>query len=206
MVERGALRLPRNLEVRAGTDAVRRSSTMVAMPMPPPTQSVARPQRRSRRSSSSMRVPRIIAPVAPSGWPMAMAPPLTLVISCGEVQVAHEPHRDRGERLVDLEEVDVRRSPARPWRAPCGRPGAGPVSMIVGSAPETAAAMIRARGVRPRSVPTCSVPIATSAGAVDDAGGVAGVVDVVDLLDPVVLLQRHGVEAGVRADLGEATA
>ena len=35
--------------------------------------------------------------------------------------------------------------------------------MIVGSAPETAAAMIRARGVRPRSVPTCSLPIATSA-------------------------------------------
>ena len=41
--------------------------------------------------------------------------------------------------------------------------GAGPVSMIVGSAPETAAARIRARGVRPRSVPTCSLPIATSA-------------------------------------------
>ena len=43
-------------------------------------------------------------------------------------------------------------------------------------------------------------------GAVDDAGGVAGVVDVVDLLDPVVLLQRHGVEAGLVADAGEATA
>ena len=40
-------------------------------------------------------------------------------------------------------------------------------------------------------------------GPVDDAGAVAGVVDVVDALDPVVLLQRHVVEAGVPADLGE---
>ena len=35
--------------------------------------------------------------------------------------------------------------------------------MIVGSAPETAAETIRALGVSPRSVPTCSEPIATSA-------------------------------------------
>ena len=81
--------------------------------------------------------------------------------------------------------------------------GAGPVSMIVGSAPETAVAMIRARGVRPRSLPTCSLPMAIERGAVDDAGAVAGVVDVVDPLDPVVLLQRHGVEAGLVADAGE---
>ncbi len=84
--------------------------------------------------------------------------------------------------------------------------GAGPVSMIVGSAPDTAVARIRARGVRPSSVPTSSLPIATSRGAVDDARGVAGVVDVVDPLDPVVLLQRHVVEARLRADVGEATA
>ena len=42
-------------------------STMVAMPIPPPMQRVAMPRLRSRRSSSSTRVPRIIAPVAPSG-------------------------------------------------------------------------------------------------------------------------------------------
>ena len=35
---------------------------------------------RSRRSSSSSAVPRIIAPVAPSGWPMAIAPPFTLTL------------------------------------------------------------------------------------------------------------------------------
>ena len=42
-------------------------STTVAMPMPPPTQSVARPYRLSWRSSSSISVPRIMPPVAPSG-------------------------------------------------------------------------------------------------------------------------------------------
>ena len=41
--------------------------------------------------------------------------------------------------------------------------GAGPVSMIVGSEPETAVATIRARGVSPRSLPTCSLPTATIA-------------------------------------------
>src|SRR5476649_1764009 len=52
-------------------------SMIVAVPMPAPMQSVTSPVERSRRSISSKSVPRIIAPVAPSGWPMAMAPPLT---------------------------------------------------------------------------------------------------------------------------------
>src|SRR5437764_994136 len=38
---------------------------------------------RLRRSSSSRTVPKIIAPVAPSGWPIAIAPPATLIFSCG---------------------------------------------------------------------------------------------------------------------------
>ena len=40
--------------------------------------------------------------------------------------------------------------------------GAGPVSMIVGSAPETAVARIRAFGVRPSSSPVFSLPIVSS--------------------------------------------
>ena len=81
--------------------------------------------------------------------------------------------------------------------------GAGPVSMIVGSAPETAVARTRARGVSPRSLPTCSEPIAMIAAPSTMPGGVAGVVDVVDLLDPVVLLEGHVVEARVGPDRGE---
>jgi len=58
-------------------------SMIVAMPMPPPTHSVMRPRLSLRRSSSSSSVPSSIAPVAPSGWPSAIAPPLTFVRSCG---------------------------------------------------------------------------------------------------------------------------
>src|SRR5262249_9983417 len=56
-------------------------SMMVAVPMPAPMHKVTRPVERSRRSSSSSNVPRIMAPVAPSGWPSAIAPPLTLTLS-----------------------------------------------------------------------------------------------------------------------------
>src|SRR5262249_12710508 len=57
---------------------VQTRSMMVAVPMPAPMQSVTSAVSRSRRSSSSIAVPRIIAPVAPSGWPIAIAPPFTL--------------------------------------------------------------------------------------------------------------------------------
>ena len=49
--------------------------------MPAPTQSVTSAVCLPVRSSSSSTVPRIMAPVAPSGWPMAMAPPFGLTFS-----------------------------------------------------------------------------------------------------------------------------
>ena len=130
--------------------------------MPPPTQRVARPRRRSRRWSSSIRVPRIIAPVAPSGWPIAIAPPLTLVISWSMPM-------SRMKRMATAAKASLishrSMSPtSRPALASALRDaGAGPVSMIVGSAPDTAVETMRARGVSPSAVPTSSVPIATSA-------------------------------------------
>ena len=56
-------------------------SMIVAVPMPPPVHIVTRPVVRSRRSSSSRSVPISMAPVAPIGWPSAIAPPLTLTRS-----------------------------------------------------------------------------------------------------------------------------
>ncbi len=109
----------------------------------------------SRRSSSSTAVPRIIAPVAPSGWPIAMAPPLTLTFSCGHAQFAHEPERNGGERLVDLEEVDVVES----------RPALASALRVAGRRPgehhrrvraDERRWMIRARGRRPTAVPAVS--------------------------------------------------
>lgn len=56
-------------------------SMIVAVPIPPPTQRVARPVPSPLRSIASRSVPRIIAPVAPRGWPMAMLPPSIFVLS-----------------------------------------------------------------------------------------------------------------------------
>ena len=54
---------------------------MVALAMPPPSHIVCSPYRPPRCSSALTRVVMMRAPLAPSGWPMAMAPPLTLVLA-----------------------------------------------------------------------------------------------------------------------------
>ena len=41
----------------------------------------------------------------------------------------------RGERLVDLDQIDVLRATGRPSRAPCRVAGAGPMPISVGSTP-----------------------------------------------------------------------
>ena len=87
----------------------------------------------------------------------------------------HEAQHDRGERLVDLEQVDVVDASGRPWRAPCAAAGAGPVSMIVGSAPDTAVATMRARGVEAELLADLLVADHHQRGAVDDARRVAAV-------------------------------
>src|ERR1019366_9738480 len=56
-------------------------STHMAMPMPPPMQSVASPFLAPRLPISCSRVTSTRAPEAPMGWPMAMAPPLTFTLA-----------------------------------------------------------------------------------------------------------------------------
>src|SRR6185312_14131799 len=56
-------------------------STMIAGAMPPPAHIVTSPRFLPWRSSSSTMVPISIEPVAPIGWPSAIAPPLTLTFS-----------------------------------------------------------------------------------------------------------------------------
>src|SRR5580692_7451979 len=73
-----ARRFAPSLELRI---AIHTRSMIVAVPMPAPMHSVTSAVARLRRSSSSSTVPRIIAPVAPSGCPMAMAPPLTFIFA-----------------------------------------------------------------------------------------------------------------------------
>src|ERR1700742_1439072 len=54
---------------------------IVALAMPPPSHIVCSPYRPPRCSSALTRVVMMRAPLAPNGWPTAMAPPLTLVRS-----------------------------------------------------------------------------------------------------------------------------
>src|SRR6185436_11224630 len=54
-------------------------SMRIAAPCPPPTHRVARPSSLPRRLISRHKVSTSRAPVQPTGWPRAMAPPFTLV-------------------------------------------------------------------------------------------------------------------------------
>jgi hypothetical protein len=67
--------------------------------------------------------------------------------------------------------------------------------MMVGSAPDSAAATMRARGLRPCVLARRLVADQHRRRAVDDARRVAGVVHMLDALDLRVALQRHRVEA-----------
>ena len=65
-----------------------------------------------RSCSAAISVVVMRAPLAPIGWPSAVAPPLTLIFSCGMPRSRIGDHGDAGERLVDLEQVDVVDAPA----------------------------------------------------------------------------------------------
>ena len=76
------------------------------------------------------------APVMPNGWPRAMAPPLTLSLSQSDAEVLGRRDDLGGERLVDLDEVDVvdgHAGPASAWRLA----SIGPRPMISGLRPVT---------------------------------------------------------------------
>ena len=79
-----------------------------------------------------------IAPVAPIGWPSAIAPPLTLHLSQSAPVSLQELEHDGGERLVDLDQVDVVDRHAGLLRGNASAAGPGAVSMITGSVPATA--------------------------------------------------------------------
>src|SRR5580700_10723589 len=59
----------------------RHDSNMVATPIPSPVHIVTAPRWSCRRCNSSTSVPTNIAPVAPTGCPMAIAPPATFTFS-----------------------------------------------------------------------------------------------------------------------------
>ena len=54
---------------------------MVALAIPPPSHIVCKPYRPPRCCRALTKAVMMRAPPAPSGWPVAMAPPLTLVVA-----------------------------------------------------------------------------------------------------------------------------
>ena len=79
----------------------------------------------------------------------------------------------------------------------------GPVSMIAGSEPILAKALMRARGLSPAALPGLLAADQHGRGAVDDAGRIAGVMHVLDRFDLRIALHRDRVEAGHLAHLHE---
>ena len=70
-------------------------------------QIAATPQRSPDSRSRCASVPRIRPPEAPSGWPIAIAPPLALTISGSTLPGVDAGQRLHGERLVELDRGDV---------------------------------------------------------------------------------------------------
>ena len=136
-----------------------------ATPTPPPR------RRSSRHRSTTTR-----GAEAPSGWPIAIAPPLTLTSSrstSGSPSQRRQHHR--GERLVDLPQVDVRGAPARSARARWSIAGTGATAEAVrldGDGRRRRRSGRAARRRAPRRRARVADQIAVS--AVVDRRGVAG--------------------------------
>ena len=81
---------------------------MIAMPCPPPIHAAARPYLFFLRFNSYNSVMTSRVPVAPSGWPSAMAPPFTLTLIAIQFQRFLDRQILCGERLVYFDEIDLR--------------------------------------------------------------------------------------------------
>ena len=89
---RGGVPRPRSAARLPG----RRPEQIAASPSPPPL-----------RRSSWIIVPRMRPPLAPIGWPSATAPPFTFAVSGSAPSIFDRVERDRRERLVHLDALDV---------------------------------------------------------------------------------------------------
>ena len=88
--------------------------TIVLMPWPSPMHIVARPSSASFCSIVLSSVVVMRAPEQPSGWPSAIAPPFRLtfvVVVVHQAEVLDHRQRLRGERLVQLGDLDVLHRP-----------------------------------------------------------------------------------------------
>src|SRR5262249_5083279 len=137
-------------------------SMMVAVPMPAPMHSVTSAVSRLLRSSSSIAVPRIMAPVAPSGWPIAIAPPLTLTFLGSSLNACRKRSTSAAKAsLTSIRSMFLSVILAR--LSTFSVTSIGPVSISAGSEPMLAKARILARGLSPAARPASLLPTSTAA-------------------------------------------
>ena len=124
---------------------------------------VARPFFAPDRFISNRSVVRMRAPEAPMGWPMAMAPPLTLTLA-GSRPSSLTTHRLWAAK-ASLDSIRSKSATVQPaFSSAFFEAGIGPVPMIDGSTPAVAEAAMRARGSSPRAFASSAL-ISTRAAA-----------------------------------------
>ena len=118
--------------------------------------SVARPFLAPRRFISWTSVLKMRAPEAPIGWPMAMAPPLTLTIS--GFQPTPLLTAQAWAAKASLASTRSRSAAVQPaFSSARFDAGIGPVPITAGSTPAVAQETMRASGVMPRRAASASV-------------------------------------------------
>ena len=93
---------------------------------------------RPRACSSAAALPVMRAPVAPSGWPSAMAPPSRFTLLSSRPSSPHAGEGLRGEGLVQLDHVEVARRRCPPRSSALREARTGPMPITSGAQPETA--------------------------------------------------------------------
>src|SRR6478752_4787655 len=131
---------------------------------------------------------------------MAMAPPLTLTLSCG-TPISFMNFIGTAAKASFTSNRSIWSIVMPAFASALRAAGMGPVSMMVGSAPESAAATMRA-GLQAMRLAGRFAADQDGCRAVDDARGIARVVHVRDALDLRIARDRDLVEAH-RAELLE---
>src|SRR5258708_6597570 len=135
----------------------------MAMPMPPPMHSVARPFLASRFCISCSNVTSTRAPDAPTGWPIAIAPPLTLTLEVSQPRSLLTAQACAAK--ASLASIRSRSPMLQPAFFSAAREaGIGPVPMILGSTPAWPHETIRPSTFLP-SLAACFAVISTTAAA-----------------------------------------
>ena len=129
---------------------------MPAAPCPMPTHMVTMPYFSLWRRSACTTVAERMAPVAPSGWPSAMAPPMGLTLAGSSPRVFITASDCAAK--ASFSSIQSSASCLRPaFFSAAGMASIGPMPMMCGGTPRAAKLTKRASGVRPKRLTAASL-------------------------------------------------